>query len=28
VKMARACIEIGRKYGHNMEVMDIGGGFP
>jgi len=28
VRMARACIEIGRKYGHTMEVMDIGGGFP
>lgn len=28
VRMARACIEIGRKYGHSMEVMDIGGGFP
>lgn len=28
VKFARNCIEIGRTYGHAMNVMDIGGGFP
>jgi hypothetical protein len=26
--MARACLEIGRKYGHKMEILDLGGGFP
>jgi diaminopimelate decarboxylase len=25
---ARQCIEIGRQYGHQMTIMDIGGGFP
>lgn len=28
VKFARNCIEIGRKYGHEMRILDIGGGFP
>jgi diaminopimelate decarboxylase len=28
VIMARRCMEIGRIYGHNMETMDVGGGFP
>ena len=28
VKFARKCLEIGRIYGHEMNVMDIGGGFP
>ena len=28
VKLARACIQIGRKYGHKMETLDIGGGYP
>lgn len=28
VQMARACISLGRKYGHRMETLDIGGGFP
>lgn len=28
INLARACLEIGRKYGHKMEVLDIGGGFP
>lgn len=26
--MAKACIEIGRKFGHKMETLDLGGGFP
>lgn len=26
--MARKCIKIGRKYGHAMEVLDLGGGYP
>ena len=25
---ARQCIEIGRQYGHEMKILDIGGGFP
>lgn len=28
INMARACMEIGRKYGHSMEILDLGGGFP
>jgi diaminopimelate decarboxylase len=28
ILMARSCMEIGRKYGHRMETLDIGGGFP
>ncbi len=28
VLMARKCIEIGRQYGHNMEILDLGGGYP
>lgn len=28
IKMARACLEIGRKYGHIMDTLDLGGGFP
>lgn len=28
INMAKACIEIGRKFGHKMETLDIGGGFP
>jgi len=28
VTLARSCLEIGRKYGHIMTLMDIGGGFP
>lgn len=28
VEMARACISIGREYGHPMTTLDIGGGFP
>lgn len=28
VNLARKCIEIGRKLGHNMETLDVGGGFP
>lgn len=28
VLLARSCIEIGRKYNHKMEIMDVGGGFP
>lgn len=27
IKLARKCIEIGRLYGHQMSVLDIGGGF-
>ncbi len=27
ILLARKCIEIGRKYGHPMNIMDIGGGF-
>jgi len=26
--MARECIRVGRKYGHTMEILDLGGGFP
>lgn len=28
VLLARSCLEIGRKYNHKMELMDVGGGFP
>lgn len=28
VLFARTCMEIGRKYGHEMMTLDIGGGFP
>jgi len=28
VDMARACITIGRQFGHKMEILDLGGGFP
>lgn len=28
VLAARQCIQIGREYGHEMSIMDIGGGFP
>lgn len=28
ISLARRCMRIGREYGHRMEVMDIGGGFP
>lgn len=28
INMARACLEVGRKYGHSMEILDLGGGFP
>ena len=28
VKLARDCLKIGRAYGHLMDTMDIGGGFP
>lgn len=28
VDMARACMQIGRQYGHKMELLDLGGGFP
>lgn len=28
VQFARSCIEIGRRYGHEMDLLDIGGGFP
>lgn len=28
VDMARACITLGRQYGHTMEILDLGGGFP
>jgi diaminopimelate decarboxylase len=28
VALARKCLEIGRIYGHEMTLMDIGGGFP
>jgi diaminopimelate decarboxylase len=28
IKTAQACMEIGRKHGHNMETLDLGGGFP
>jgi diaminopimelate decarboxylase len=27
VLLARECLKIGREYGHNMTIMDIGGGF-
>jgi len=26
--MARECISIGRSYGHSMEILDLGGGYP
>lgn len=28
VQLARECMRIGRAYGHEMDIMDIGGGFP
>lgn len=28
VNMARECLSIGRKYGHSMEILDLGGGYP
>lgn len=28
VQFARTCMEIGRTYGHDMDLLDIGGGFP
>lgn len=28
VLLARTCMEIGRQYGHIMDTMDVGGGFP
>lgn len=28
VQFARSCIEVGRHYGHDMDLLDIGGGFP
>lgn len=28
VLLARKCLEIGRAYGHEMTIMDVGGGFP
>jgi len=28
VILARQCLKIGREYGHEMTVMDVGGGFP
>lgn len=28
VILARECLKIGREYGHEMTVMDVGGGFP
>jgi len=28
VILARSCMEIGRKYNHNMTILDVGGGFP
>jgi diaminopimelate decarboxylase len=28
VALARTCLKIGREYGHEMTVMDVGGGFP
>jgi len=28
IDLARSCMEVGRKCGHNMETLDIGGGYP
>lgn len=28
IKLARKCMELGRKNGHEMTILDIGGGFP
>lgn len=28
VKLARRCMELGRSHGHEMSILDIGGGFP
>jgi len=28
INLARNCIKIGRKYGHSMEILDMGGGYP
>lgn len=28
IEVAKASIKIGRKYGHSMEILDLGGGFP
>jgi len=28
IEMAKSCIVLGRKYGHSMEVLNMGGGYP
>lgn len=28
VLSARQCMQVGREYGHEMSILDIGGGFP
>jgi len=28
VLLARECLKIGREYGHEMRLLDVGGGFP
>jgi diaminopimelate decarboxylase len=28
IEQARQCMRIGREYGHPMDILDIGGGFP
>jgi len=28
IDVAKACMELGRKMGHNMQVLDLGGGYP
>lgn len=28
VELAKKCIKIGRKMGHEMSILDVGGGFP
>jgi len=28
IKLAKLCMTVGRKYGHRMALLDLGGGFP
>lgn len=28
IEISRKCMEIGRKYGHDMDILNVGGGFP
>jgi len=28
IETAKSCMEMGRKIGHDMEILDLGGGYP